>query len=124
MYPKNSIILRCGIAEPMRGSGMERFTAVPIEGGVRLGLPSVVDMIVAESLLAALRGAVRQGGDVDIDASRVERLSTAGVQILLAARRAVVDGGRRFSVSKYSDAFVATFGDLGLYPSLMEWLNE
>jgi anti-anti-sigma regulatory factor len=103
---------------------MERFNPTPIEGGVSLTMTPVLDMVVAEPLLGALRSAVGQGGNVEVDASQVERLSTACVQIIVAASRALSASGRNFSVSKYSDAFVAAFGDLGLYPSLMEWLTE
>lgn len=87
----------------------------------RLSLTPVLDLRVAEPLLQAFREAVEHGGELVIDASMVERMSTPCIQILLAATAELETKGVPFSLFGPTDAFIEAFDDLGLFPVLMKW---
>lgn len=87
----------------------------------RLNLTPVLDMRVAEPLLDAFRQAADHGGELVIDCSMVERISTPCVQILLAAAKEMESRNVPFSLKAPTDTFVQAFDDLGLFPVLMKW---
>lgn len=100
---------------------MSSLEMVAIEGGRRLGLPAVLDLLAAESLREVIRESLVLGGRLDIDASQVERMSTPCIQVLMAAGRALKEGGITFSIDRPSDAFINGFYDLGLGSELADW---
>jgi len=60
-----------------------------------LALSGVLDVTVAEDLLARCRAAAASGdGPVEVDAGAVEGVDTAALQVLLALARALADQGR------------------------------
>jgi two-component system chemotaxis response regulator CheY len=76
----------------------------------RLKLPAMLDLAAAEGLLDRLRRSLAAPSGLEIDASEVEVLTLACVQIILAALRL----GRPIAIENPSPAFVAAFEDLGL----------
>jgi anti-anti-sigma regulatory factor len=100
---------------------MSSFEMTAIDGGRRLKLPAVLDLLAAEGLREALKETVVLGGRLELDASQVERMSTPCIQVMLAGARAMADGGVAFSLDQPSDAFMNGFYDLGLAAELAEW---
>ena len=68
-----------------------------------LMLAEALDVRAAGPLLEAVRA--RRGGDVELDASRVERLGGQCLQVLLAAKGAWAADGHGFQIINSSTAF-------------------
>jgi anti-anti-sigma regulatory factor len=66
----------------------------------------VIDAAAASDLTPAVRTAAA-AGDLRVDASAVDRIATPGIQLLLAAARAVRTQGGRFTLANPSPAAVA-----------------
>jgi anti-anti-sigma regulatory factor len=90
----------------------------------RITFGPVLDIRTAGPLRDGLQKALKRGKPVVIDAAQVDRLSTPCIQVLLAASKSAEAGGGRIVLAQASDAFVAAFGDLGLFASLMSWQVE
>lgn len=86
-------------------------------------LPAILDMRGAWDLHAQLSAAVERGGDVRIDASAVDRISTPCVQVFLGAARTVerLGTGHGLRVIAASAAFQNAFADLGFAARIDEW---
>ncbi len=93
-------------------------------GICRVSLGSVLDLRRAERLKQALEKALVKGGEIKVDASAVERLSTACTQILIAAAVAMEKAGIPFTLLRPSEAFIESFNDLGLHSVLKQWNIE
>ncbi len=94
------------------------------KGVCRVNLGSVLDLRRAERLKQALEQALVKGSQIRVDASSVERLSTACTQILIAATVAMEKAGIPFTLLRPSEAFIESFNDLGLHPVLKQWNIE
>lgn len=88
---------------------------------VRVGLPGDLDLAMAAPLADAMRHAVGLGKPVLVAADQVERLSSAPVQVLLAAVKQVEAQGGKLTIVKPSEVFVETCDDLGLSGWLKKW---
>ncbi len=75
-----------------------------MDGTKRIVLPAAVDIEGAESLLARCREAVADAGALSIDAGGVESVDTAGLQILIATRAALVEAGGELRWERVSPA--------------------
>lgn len=93
-------------------------------GICRVSLGSVLDIRQAERLKQVLGQALENGNQIKVDASPVERLSTACAQILIAATAAMETAGIPFTLLHPSQDFVDAFDDLGLLPVLKQWNIE
>lgn len=100
---------------------MSSFEMTAIDGGRRLKLPPVLDMLAAEGLREALKESLVLGGRLEIDAGQVERLSTPCIQVLVAGSRALTDSGNGLVVDQPTDVFLNGFYDLGLALVLADW---
>jgi len=89
-----------------------------------VGLPTVADGAVATALQATLLAAAEDGHSVLIDASDVDELGAAVIQVIEVARRSFTAAGRTFAIRAPSDAVTAAYQDLGLFSSLMQSLAE
>jgi ABC-type transporter Mla MlaB component len=65
---------------------------ISTEGRRRLTLAGHLDHSVLHSLKSELLAALSDGSDVEIDASRVRRMSTPVMQLLVAARIGALSG--------------------------------
>jgi anti-anti-sigma regulatory factor len=71
-----------------------------------LVLPAHCTTVTAEDIRVRLVLAADLDGATEIDASAVESIGQAVLQILVAARTEAVEGGQRFVITAASDAFV------------------
>jgi anti-anti-sigma regulatory factor len=85
---------------------------------VAVTLPVDLDFPAAGQLREALLAA-RDAAAVEIDAGVVERISTAGVLVLISFLNARADRTPPATVLRPSGAFVDAFSDLGLFQDLM-----
>ncbi|CAO3415594.1 STAS domain-containing protein [Azospirillum argentinense] len=92
------------------------------EGGtVRLGLPSDLDLAMAQPLLESLRAGFAASQTVIAEAAAVERVSTACVQALLVASRHAAEQNRTFAIAQPSEVLAEACEDLGLDGWLKQW---
>lgn len=84
-----------------------------------LALPSVFDAAAASDLTPAVRTAAA-AGDLQVDGSAVDRIGTPGLQLLLAAARAVRADGNAFTLTDPSPALVASLVLAGAHHLLEE----
>lgn len=103
---------------------MEPFQVAASESGSRLGLLPVMDLRVAPAFRSTLLDLIAQGRPLEIAADDVERLSTPCIQVLLAGAAAMEKAGIPFRIVGPTDAFIAAFDDLGLFPIIMKWQVE
>jgi anti-anti-sigma regulatory factor len=90
-------------------------------GQVRLGLPSDLDLAMAQPLVDSLRHGFGTSENVLVQADAVERVSTACVQALLAASRHAADAGQTFIIAQPSEVLAEACDDLGLSAWLKQW---
>ncbi|CAO5676498.1 MAG: hypothetical protein NEHIOOID_00112 [Holosporales bacterium] len=84
-------------------------------------LPSAINQEDAQHLYDTLMNAIDSSIHLEIDASKVERIGTSGIQVLVAAGRHLKDLGGSFHVKQCSNEFSQAFSDLGLVSFLQEW---
>ncbi len=70
-----------------------------------IALPAVLDTPAATALRQTLRDAIAAGGSVTIDASAVERIGQACLQVLAAAEAAAEDAELEFRIVGASPVF-------------------
>ncbi|MAK90685.1 MAG: hypothetical protein CMI08_08290 [Oceanospirillaceae bacterium] len=85
---------------------------ITINCGERLSIDQV------EALFAETEKSVIQGGEIQIDASKVQFCDTAGLQLLLSLQTTLDKTGHRIHWQGYSDVLVETAGYLGLTQAL------
>lgn len=90
-------------------------------GEVRLGLPSDLDLAMAQPLVDSLRHGLGTSEKVLVQADGVERVSTACVQALLAASRHAEGAGQTFVIATPSEVLAEACDDLGLTAWLKQW---
>ncbi len=85
-------------------------------GRLEIELPALLDLPLAAELRDVLLDALARdtGADLVLKADAVERVSTAAIQVLLAAQAAFAAAARRLEVEAASPALRAAFGHLGL----------
>jgi len=83
-------------------------------------LPSVLDLPAASDLRDTLLDALSRdtAGDLVLKAGAVERISTASVQVVLAAAAGFKAAARRLVIEEASAAVTDTFNHLGLADDL------
>lgn len=91
------------------------------DGRIRLGLPSDLDLPMAQPLLDSLRAAFKASADVTVQADAVERLSAACIQALVVAGRDAAEQGISFAILRPSETLAEACGDLGLGGWLKQW---
>lgn len=87
----------------------------------QIELPSAITQQDAQQLYDKLMNAMDSSIHIEVDASKVERIGTSGIQVLVAAGRHLKDLGGSFSIKQCSDEFSQAFSDLGLVAFLQEW---
>ncbi|WP_346891986.1 STAS domain-containing protein [uncultured Roseibium sp.] len=87
-------------------------------------LPEVLDIGVAPSLKEGLIEVGSETDQITVDGSKVERVSTPGVQVLAAAARDFAAEGRSFQLRDASQSLVFAFEDLGLAEDLKRWSSH
>lgn len=88
---------------------------------IEVCLPSVVDLPCAGELRQILRENIHS---VVIDATEVERISTAAVQVILAAEKELKSKGGNIGFVKVSESMIQAWQDLGLASQLASLRNQ
>ncbi len=86
-------------------------------------LPVVVEAGQMASVRDALLVCLQQGEAARIDAREVCRISTAAIQVLVAAARTFNQSGAKLYYADPSDEFIEAFSDLGLYAHLADFID-
>jgi anti-anti-sigma regulatory factor len=82
-------------------------------------LPVALDLLAATPLREVLRAQLENDSAIVLDGSKVERVSTACLQVLLAAALAARRRGGSFQLNAPSPALFNAVTDLGLIPHLL-----
>lgn len=103
-------------------------TETPVVGDDRTGsragpfvLPEILDITVVQSLKADMLERVAAEGPLTVDASQVEKIGSAAIQIIHAAGLARAIRGRAMTVTDPSPAFIQGFTDIGFAEDLKNW---
>ena len=86
-------------------------------------LPVVVEAEQMAAVRDALLECLQRGEAARIDAREVCRISTAAIQVLVAAARTFSDSGVKLYYADPSDEFIEAFSDLGLYTHLADFID-
>ncbi|MGE5503587.1 MAG: STAS domain-containing protein [Actinomycetota bacterium] len=91
-----------------------------VNGRLEVDLPAVLDLPAAADLRDTLLDALARdsAAEVALKAGAVERLSTACVQVVLAAAAGFAAAARHIEIDGPSEAMVLTFRHLGLAAEL------
>jgi chemotaxis protein CheX len=109
---------KIGAGDPSLGADL---THGQDSGDAFNGLPQVLDLTQAQNLRDAMMARLSDGQLV-LDASAVERMSTPCVQVLLATGRAADLAGSVFQIVDASDVFRTALADLGLHAEFKNWM--
>ena len=87
----------------------------------RISLPKDCDTPFAAALHEDISSDLTGLGELQIDASAVERINTPAIQFLVMLARALGTENIHMSVESCSAAFISGFEQLGLGAQLAEW---
>jgi anti-anti-sigma regulatory factor len=93
-------------------------------GRTQLDMRSVMDASSVHELHDVLKHALEDHKPLVINAEPIERITTPVIQILASAKLSFEQANVKIVLKAPSDAFVAAFDDLGLFPILMRWETE
>jgi anti-anti-sigma regulatory factor len=108
------------LLEPRPAAGRRPRRKAP----ARVRLPAMLDATAAAELQTQLRPLVEAGQRLVIEGEAVERASTAGIQLLLAADAALRAQGGQLVLADPAPALCEALGDLGLDAELQRWRTE
>jgi|GEM_PF-3651750 len=66
----------------------------------------------------------QRSGNLDLDLSQVETLSTPGIQLLIALATALKNSHRALRIITISDAAHAACRDSGFLPLISQWMQQ
>ena len=84
-------------------------------------LAAVLDLSAVVSLHETLLDGLATPGDVTLDASAVDSITTPCVQAVLSMSLSLQESGRRLLVKEPSAAFISAFEELGLGEQFKQW---
>lgn len=94
------------------------------ETDVKFELPEKIDVTVIEEVYSSLNNIISSDKKIILDASKVEKITTPGVQLLLSAARSMGDNSGNFCINNPSENFINVFSDLGLSSQLNKWTEK
>ena len=89
-----------------------------------MALVPVLDLGASAPFKDVLIEAIEHQKKIILDASEVQRMSTACVQVFVSAGKTMEEAGLERALYKPTDAVVDAFNELGLFPELMKWKVE
>ena len=95
--------------------------AAPRQRAKALTLPAILDIGNAQELQDSLAGALERSPVLRLNGSKINQVSTPGVQVLLAASQSALAGGGKLILASPSPALQEAFESLGLPNQLSEW---
>ncbi len=87
-------------------------------------LPSFLDLGFASDLKAILQDAIAGDGEVVIDGSAVEGITSPCIQVLVAASATASGPGRGLRLLNATECLESAFSDLGLDHQYRSWSNN
>ena len=87
-------------------------------------LAPVLDLSLADQLKEIFLTALAAGGDIRLDAGKVDRITTPCLQLFVAADRAVSENGGKLKIVQASEAVVTALRDIGLEDMYQKWSAE
>ena len=86
-------------------------------------LPSQIDISSAAKLCDDIK-AIYTSNNITLDAGKVDRITTPGIQILLAITTTAKSRGGLVTITKPSEIFQSIISDLGFSNQLKEWIGS
>jgi len=86
-----------------------------------LVLPAIIDMNAALPLTKNITQMLQRDSQITIDASKVERITTSGIQVLIATHRELESTQGSLKLQKPSTVFCQAFDILGLTHLYQLW---
>jgi anti-anti-sigma regulatory factor len=91
------------------------------EKNATVQLDEVVGITTIIDLHKQLVKAIDTSSQLTIDASKVERITSPGFQLLLSAEASAQAAEGQLTVAKPSDTFINTAKELGLHQKIEQW---
>ncbi len=88
---------------------------------IQYDLPRELDLLAAENLKEKLVDFLHQDGDLTLNATEVERISTPCIEVLFSAGRAFDEADRKFQILNPSQYFNDALTVLGLDDHFQCW---
>jgi len=88
---------------------------------LKYDLPRELDLLSAVDLKDTLLGLMDKEGDLMLNASEVERISTPCIEVLFSAQNAFKEAGHKFEIENPSVYLCDAFKTLGLDDHLQRW---
>jgi len=86
-------------------------------------LPERITIETIDEMQTLFKG-LKLDGDVMLDASKIDRITTPGFQYLISISNECKKNQKTFKVVKPSEAFINTAKTLGLMGQIGEWSND
>ncbi len=87
-------------------------------------LPPVMDITTVQLWHDNLMIYPNKPIDIRVDASAVEKISSAGMQLLVSLEKNMIQNQNHLIVEQQSSAFTEAFRDFGLLGLLQKWSKE
>ncbi len=100
----------------------EKFKFAEKKGNTELSLGTMLDAGSAAEFHQALKSALDTKNSLVLEASDVDRISTAGLQLILAASVECAGNNRRFELKNPSNKLRDGLNDLGLAEQVDSWV--
>lgn len=87
-----------------------------INGTISSTLPSIMNIETIEEIAGEFKQLLSSSkiSNLIIDASKVENITTAGLQLIVALEKNLSSSGGAFFIKDESDSFASAFKDIGL----------
>jgi anti-anti-sigma regulatory factor len=87
-------------------------------------LPPVMDITTVQLWHDNLTIYANKPMDIRMDASAVEKISSAGIQLMVSLEKNIIQNQSHLIVEQQSSAFTEAFRDFGLLELLQKWSKE
>ncbi len=85
-------------------------------GATNFTLPPIINIETIEEIAGEFKHLLSSSKipNLILDASKVENITTAGLQLIVALEKTLSSSGGAFSIKDGSDSFIGAFKDIGL----------
>ena len=84
-------------------------------------LEPFLDIVLAEELKRRLLDGIEKAGELILDASKVERITTPCIQLFIVADQELSQDDKGLKIVNATDAVVSAFQDIGLEKMYQRW---
>lgn len=110
------------VAATQRGSE-EPYGSESVDENI-IYLPAKIDISTVSQFFEEIKPIIAVNKDVVFNASKIDRITTPGIQILISATKTIKANGGKASISWPSEAFKNIISDLGFSNQLKEWMGS